>query len=182
MDSSSDSGALGAVISIIMTLLFSAVFYVWLSFALSKVFAKVGELPWKAWVPVLNYVVLFKLGGYTPLWVITFFLPIVNIAGAVFLVLSIHSINKRFGLGIGYTILAWFALPVWASIVGFGAAQWGAAPAVSGGDAAFQSRVGGMIPNGAPQPTAPQPSAPQYGIPQPTAPQPSAPQPTAPQY
>ena len=95
MDSSSDSGALGAVISIIMGLLFAAVFYVWLSFALSKVFAKVGVPTWKAWVPVLNYVVLFQLGGYTPIWVVTFFLPFVNIAGAIFLILGLGLLDYR---------------------------------------------------------------------------------------
>jgi hypothetical protein len=154
MGSSSDSSVLGAIISVILTLVFSAVFYVWLSFALSKVFAKVGVPAWKAWVPLYNYMQLIQIGGYNPLWALAFLLPFANIAGAVFLILAIHNINKRFGLGVSYTIIAWFALPVWASIVGFGSAQWGAAPvqapggtAVDGGGQ-YQSRVEGIAPGG----------------------------------
>jgi len=154
MGSSSDGSVLGAIISVILTLVFSAVFYVWLSFALSKVFAKVGVPSWKAWVPLYNYMQLIQVGGYNALWALAFLLPFVNIAGAVFLILAIHNINKRFGLGVSFTIIAWFALPVWASIVGFGSAQWGAAPVQAPGGVAgdgsgqYQARVEGIAPGG----------------------------------
>ena len=37
--------------------------YVWLALALAAVFRKSGEEAWQAWVPVLNLVVLLRLGG-----------------------------------------------------------------------------------------------------------------------
>ena len=37
--------------------------YVWTALALSAVFRKSGEQAWKAWVPILNQVVLLQLGG-----------------------------------------------------------------------------------------------------------------------
>ena len=171
----------------ILTLVFSAVFYVWLSFALSKVFAKVGVPTWKAWVPLYNYMQLIQVGGYNPLWALAFLLPFVNIAGAVFLILAIHNINKRFGLGVSFTIIAWFALPVWASIVGFGSAQWGAAPVQAPGGVAgdgsgqYQARVEGIAPGG--YGAVPAPAYPAYpaGAAQAPAPAyPAAPAPAAP--
>jgi len=172
---------------VILTLVFSAVFYVWLSFALSKVFAKVGVPTWKAWVPLCNYMQLIQVGGYNPLWALAFLLPFVNIAGAVFLILAIHNINKRFGLGVSFTIIAWFALPVWASIVGFGSAQWGAAPVQAPGGVAgdgsgqYQARVEGIAPGG--YGAVPAPAYPAYpaGAAQAPAPAyPAAPAPAAP--
>ena len=41
----------------------SAALYVWIALALSAVFRKSGEEAWKAWVPILNAVVLLQLGG-----------------------------------------------------------------------------------------------------------------------
>ena len=44
--------------------------YVWMALALSSVFAKAAVAPWKAWVPILNQMELFKLGHVRPGWVI----------------------------------------------------------------------------------------------------------------
>jgi len=50
---------------VIFSLLFYAIVYVWFAFALSKVFAKVGEPTWQAWVPVVNLITIFRLGART---------------------------------------------------------------------------------------------------------------------
>ena len=42
--------------------LFFAALYVWTALALCAVFRKSGEQLWKAWVPVLNLIVLLELG------------------------------------------------------------------------------------------------------------------------
>ena len=94
-------------------------YYVWMSLALARVFEKLGEQGWKAWVPVFNIITLLKEGGYSPLWVIAFFVPVVNVAGAVIAVLAMHGINRRLGKGTGFTVLAALAYPVWVSILGF---------------------------------------------------------------
>ena len=204
MDSTATNDALmSSIILMILSLLFSAIVYVWLAFALSKVFAKVGQPAWKAWVPVMNIITVFQLGGVTPLWAIAFLVPLVNIAGLFFLLVAINNINKRFGFGIGYTIIAWVALPVWASILGFGAAQWQGSPPVLGattwtgfspspqsadaaGATAYQDRVGSMVPPVPPAPATSGPPSPKYPAPKYPAPtaQPAyaAPQPPAPTF
>lgn len=95
-------------------------YYVWMSLALARVFEKLGEQGWKAWVPIVNIITLLKEGGYSALWVIAFFVPVVNLAGAVMAVLSMHSINRRLGKGTAFTVLAAVAYPVWVTILGFG--------------------------------------------------------------
>ena len=93
--------------------------YVWLSLALSRVFPKLGEEGWKAWVPVLREMTVFQLGGYSAAWVVALFLPFINIIGLVVTVLAVHRINATLGRGTGFTVLAVVAYPVWATIVGF---------------------------------------------------------------
>jgi hypothetical protein len=44
--------------------------YVWTSLALTAVFRKAGEAPWKAWVPVLNAWTLFELGAMRGWWAV----------------------------------------------------------------------------------------------------------------
>ncbi len=101
---------------------FFVIFYVWVALALASVFTKLGEQGYKAWVPVLNGITLFRLGGVNPLWMLTFLVPVVNVAGAVQMIVAIIAINKRFGTGVGMTVLAIFFSPIWASILGFGSA------------------------------------------------------------
>ncbi|MDN3496136.1 DUF5684 domain-containing protein, partial [Planococcus sp. APC 4015] len=101
-----------------------AVFYVWTALALGAVFRKSGELSWKAWVPILNQVVLFRLGGVSPLLLLLYIVPGAFIAVYVFQVIACHRVNASFGFGAGMTVLAALLFPVWASVVGFGSARW----------------------------------------------------------
>ncbi|MGO4105020.1 DUF5684 domain-containing protein [Leifsonia sp. YAF41] len=96
--------------------------YIWMAAALGAVFAKMGEPRWKAWVPILNAVTIYQLGGYSGLWVLAQLLPLVNFVAAVFMILALLNINRRFGHGGGFTVLAFLVMPVWASIIGFGRA------------------------------------------------------------
>ena len=108
-----------------LTFLLIVVLYVWTALALSAVFRKSGEQPWKAWVPVLNQVVLLQLGGFSG-WL--FLLILVPFAGPLIvwalLIVACYRINVAFGHGVGMTVLAALVLPVWASILGFGPARW----------------------------------------------------------
>jgi hypothetical protein len=98
-----------------------AVVYVWTAMALAKLFAKLGDSSGTAWIPVLNIVTLLRLGEVNPLTVLFLPIPVVQVIGIVFLVTAINTINRRFGLGAGMTVLGFAALPVWASVLGFGA-------------------------------------------------------------
>ena len=110
------------VIAIATTsLLASLLVYVWTAIALGVVFRKCGEPAWKAWVPVLNVVVLFRLARLSPWLVLLFLIPF---AGWIALTFAAHRINLAFGYGGGMTVVAFFLFPIWASIVGFGSERW----------------------------------------------------------
>lgn len=85
-----------------------------------RIFQKLGEPGWKAWVPVVNTITILELGGYTALWVIAAFVPVLNVVAAVIIILAINGINARLGKGGGYTALFVFLAPVWAGHLGFG--------------------------------------------------------------
>ncbi|RZU64103.1 FHA domain-containing protein [Microterricola gilva] len=107
---------------VLIALLLSLALYVWASAALAAVFGKLGEPGWKAWVPVYNSFVLFRLGGVAPFWAITLFLPLINVVGFVFSIFAINSISKQFDKGAGFTVLGVLLMPIWSSILGWGRA------------------------------------------------------------
>ena len=109
----------------VITFLLIAALYIWTALALSAVFRKSGEQAWKAWVPILNQVVLLELGRLSG-WL--YLLVLIPVVGPVILwgllIVAYHRINLSFGHGAGMTVLAALLLPVWASILGFGPARW----------------------------------------------------------
>ena len=113
------------VAPILISLLLFAALYVWTALALSAVFRKSGEESWKAWVPVLNVIVLLQLGGLSGWLVLLALVPIVG-AFALWIaqILACYRINVAFGFGAGMTVLAALLFPVWATVLGFGSARW----------------------------------------------------------
>jgi len=99
--------------------------YVWLALALSAVFRKSGEEGWKAWVPVLNAIVLLELGGLSGWWLLLWLVPGLGMLAVwVFVIVACHRIGRSFGCGPGMTVLAALLLPVWATVIGFGSSRW----------------------------------------------------------
>lgn len=99
--------------------------YVWIALALAAVFRKSGEEGWKAWAPVLNAVVLLRLGGLSGWLVLLALIPVLGaIAVWVAVIVASHRIGAAFGYGAGMTVLAALLFPVWASIIGFGPSRW----------------------------------------------------------
>ena len=122
MNTIDDSTALGLGM---LTFLLIVVLYVWTALALSAVFRKSGEQPWKAWVPIYNQVVLLQLGGYSGWLYLLILLPFLGpLLVWALLIAACYRINVAFGHGVGMTVLAALLLPVWASILGFGPARW----------------------------------------------------------
>ena len=101
------------------------ILYVWVAAGLAAIFRKAGEEEWRAWVPVLNAIVLFRLGGMSPWFLLLAVVPVLGplVLLAVFAVVS-YRVNRAFGAGIGMTVLAILLLPVWTSILGWGPARW----------------------------------------------------------
>lgn len=98
------------------------------AWSLGTVFKKAGVEPWKAWVPIYNSIVLFKMGDQNPLWLITLLVPFVNIVAIVFMMIAVHNVNLKFGRGTGSTVLYFFLPFVWSLIVGLGPDRWRAQP------------------------------------------------------
>ena len=107
--------------------------YAWIALALSAVFRKSGEESWQAWVPILNLVVLLRLGGLSGWLLLLALVPGIGIVAVwVAVVVACHRIGAAFGYGPGMTVLAALLLPVWASIIGFGSSRWVGAEARPG--------------------------------------------------
>lgn len=107
----------------------SLALYALSSWSLSKVFEKAGVEGWKAWIPVYNYIIIFKLGDQNPLLLLTALIPIAgSIVAGVFSIMAVHRINVKFGRGGGSTVLYVFFPFIWLLIIGLGPDQWRAPP------------------------------------------------------
>lgn len=117
-----DAGTI--VLLVLVSLVPSVLIYVWGALALSRVYAKLGLDGWKAWVPVYNLAVLFRLGGLSPWLLLLYLIPLF---GQIFVyvayITAAHRVNVMFGQGVGMTVLAALLFPVWASVLGFGSAR-----------------------------------------------------------
>ena len=101
------------------------VLYVWLALGLAAVFQKSGEEAWRAWVPVLNLVILLRLGGLTGWLLLLGLIPFAGLLAVwVVVVIAAHRIGAAFGYGPGMTVLAAVLLPAWAGVIGFGSSRW----------------------------------------------------------
>ena len=117
MNSSDVAGLVGFWITFTIFLIIA--YYVFLAISLAKIFVKLGEQGWKAWIPFINTITMYELGGYTALWTIALFFPVIDFVALVILILAINNMNKRLGYGGGFTFLAIFFYPIWAGVVGF---------------------------------------------------------------
>lgn len=130
--------------------------YVWTALALAAMFRKMGEAPYKGWVPVLNVATVLGWGGFSPWLILIGLFPVLGpIALWVLVIISAHRINPGFGYGGGMTVLAAVLFVVWASILGFGPSRWLGARA-SGAAAASREQprasLGGVFADLAPTP------------------------------
>ncbi|MCL2849827.1 MAG: DUF5684 domain-containing protein, partial [Micrococcales bacterium] len=119
----SDAAAAAATTTLVLNIagaVIAVLVYCWYAAALAGVFHKMGAPKWKAWVPVISQAEVFARAGRPAWWVVLLLVPVVNIVGFVLWIMAVHKINKAFGRGAGYTILALVLSPVWASMLGWG--------------------------------------------------------------
>ncbi|MFE5407352.1 DUF5684 domain-containing protein [Microbacterium sp. NPDC056569] len=168
--------ATAVVFGTLISLLLFAGLYVWTALALSAVFRKSGVEAWKAWVPILNTIVVLQLAGLSPWLVILAFIPFVNLAFLVVWAIALFRVSVAFGFGAGMTVLGFLLFPVWASIVGWGSARWVGRET----DAATRGAVGAGVRRTSGEATTPPPlppfptPRPQAGVPTPYPPAPTS--------
>lgn len=96
------------------------VFIVALVVAHWKIFEKAGEKGWKSLIPVWSTIVILRIVGFSPWFILLFLVPIVNF---VFIVVVAYRVAKAFGYGVGMTILE-FVFGIGALIIGFGESKY----------------------------------------------------------
>ena len=93
-----------------------------------RIFTKAGEAGWKCLIPIYNIVVLFRIAGISPLWVLGYLAAVIPVVGAfVALGITIYAminLAKAFGKGGGFAAGLILLNTVFILILGFGSAEY----------------------------------------------------------
>ena len=115
MEGGDVAGLIGGIVGLLFGLAIGLVFLV----GMWKSFAKAGQPGWACIVPFYNIIVMLQIAGQ-PLWmIIGFFVPFINMLTALWIYFNVA---KRFGGGVGMTILLFFGIG-WL-MIGFGDAKY----------------------------------------------------------
>ena len=80
-------------------------------------FVKAGEAGWKSIIPIYSFIIILKIVGREPWWVILMLIPVVNFVIWIIVALDLA---KSFGRGTGFGIGLAFLSPIFALMLGFG--------------------------------------------------------------
>lgn len=93
-----------------------------------RIFTKAGEAGWKCLIPIYNLVVLFRIAGISPLWVLGYLAAIIPVVGAfVTLGITIYlniSLGKAFGKSTGFIVGLILLNTIFTLILGFGSSEY----------------------------------------------------------
>ena len=108
-----------------------AFYVVWIVLVIAgmwKTFTKAGHPGWGAIIPFYNVWIMVKIAGRTPGWfwimVILAFIPIVNIAAIIMMLITDIDISRNFGHGAGFGVLLWLFAPIMYLVLGFGGSEY----------------------------------------------------------
>ena len=163
-----DSNGQAFMVIIVITIIMSAIFYIYSAICMWRIFAKAGEKGWKGLVPVYNTWVLAEIAGKPGWWgivsygyVIPFVGFIFSIAGLVLYVLIALELAKKFGKSSTFAVVGLILFSfVGIGILAFGSAKYQAGSVQSG--------------NQPPTPTPPNPPVPPTATTPPADPTPPA--------
>lgn len=111
--SSIDSSAIAVILASLGVMLFSIlaigmVLLILQVIANWKIFTKAGESGWKSIIPIYNSVVLFKISGISPLFVLVYLLGFIPFVGPLAIlgvtIYQANSLAKSFGKDAGFTV------------------------------------------------------------------------------
>lgn len=106
--------------------------YVLSSWFMARMFAKMGETPWKAWVPFYNTWLFLEWGGLKGWWIFIGFATIIPFVGSTIAVIGLtvvtamaaYNIAKGFSKDTVWVVL-YILLPlVWLGILGFDSSKY----------------------------------------------------------
>lgn len=119
----------GALAGVMMTVsLISLVIGILTLIANWKLFNKAGQAGWKCLIPIYNVVILFKVAGISPLWILVYFASVIPFVGwvatlAVTIYLMI-SLAKAFGKSGGFAVGLILLNTIFIMILAFGDAKY----------------------------------------------------------
>ena len=96
--------------------------------AMWKIFKKAGEAGWKSIIPIYNNVVLFKIAGISPWWVLGYLAAAIPFVG-IFIALGVSiyamiNLAKSFGKGGAFAAGLVLLSAIFYWILGFGKAEY----------------------------------------------------------
>jgi len=91
---------------------------------LSRIFKKAGIEGWKAWVPVYNSWTLLEMGDQPGFWAVMAFVPVLNIAAIVFMIIAMYNIGLKFGKEGAFVLLAIFVPIAWYIWLAVDSSKW----------------------------------------------------------
>lgn len=134
-DSSANGMLFMALLTMVLSLAVGVLFYVVSAYFLSKVFDKAGvEGKWRAWVPVYNMMVFFKLGDLSP-WLVLYLLGgglVLSVVGIGFLfsllmlgvsMVAAYRVGQKLGAEPVMVVL-WILPVVWLIVMGINSSRW----------------------------------------------------------
>ena len=98
--------------------------YVINAYFLGRIFKKAGIESWIAWVPIYNNWKMLEIGGQQGYWAVIAFVPIVNIASAVFMIIAMFKIGKSLGKEDWFVLLAIFIPFLWLIWLAIDDSKW----------------------------------------------------------
>ena len=122
-------GIMGALVSFLMTYaIIVFIIFVLTIIANWILFKKAGEKGWKSIIPIYNMVVLFRIAGISPWWVLGYLAAIIpGVGGLVVLGISIYAminLAKAFGKGTGFTVGLILLNTIFVMILAFGNSEY----------------------------------------------------------
>ena len=96
--------------------------------AMWKLYTKAGEKGWKSIIPIYNLVILFKISGISPLFILVYltaWIPFIGwIACLGVTINQANSLAKSFGKDAGYTVGLVLLSTIFYLILGFGKSEY----------------------------------------------------------
>lgn len=93
-----------------------------------KIFTKAGQAGWKALIPIYNLVILFRIAGISPWWILAYlsaFIPVVGwIASFAVSIYLMISLAKAFGKEGGFAVGLILLNTIFMMILAFGDAEY----------------------------------------------------------